>query len=129
MDSKSGQPSFAMVEFRSEAPSFGGTFADDMMAETMHPSAAREHGYASMDTINGLCAAAFESASHPSVHGRSGVAVAATVLKWEQLLRDHPHDPMVRSPSSSRPCTSVRTCVGLTKMAVYPACRHSTGRR
>ena len=83
--------SFPRVEFGSETPSFAGTFADDMMAETMHPSAA----HASI----GLCAAAFESASQPHVvHGRSGVAVAATVLKWEQLLRDHPHDPMVRSP-------------------------------
>ena len=40
----------------------------------------------------------FESASLPShaVHGRPGEAVAATVLKWEQLLRDNPHDPMVQ---------------------------------
>jgi len=41
--------------------------------------------------------AAFSAASLPShaAHRRPGEAGAATVQKWEQLLRDHPNDPMV----------------------------------
>jgi hypothetical protein len=38
------------------------------------------------------------SSSHPSpaaANRRNADASAATILKWQQLLRDHPNDPMV----------------------------------
>ena len=31
----------------------------------------------------------------PAAHRRTADASAATILKWQQLLRDHPNDPMV----------------------------------
>ena len=46
--------------------------------------------------------ASFEAASLPSdgTCRRSGEAVTATILKWEQLLQENPNDPMVRLPAS-----------------------------
>lgn len=52
--------------------------------------------------------ASFVAASIPSsaAHRRPGTAASAdTVHKWEQLLRDHPNDPMV-SAFSQRACSS-----------------------
>jgi hypothetical protein len=74
--------------FWGATPTVGPACADKIMGDAMQA-----------DSADGMYAsAAFESASLPShaVHGRPGEAVAATVLKWEQLLRDNPHDPMVR---------------------------------
>jgi len=47
------------------------------------------------------------SSTHPSpaAHRRNADASAATVLKWQQLLRDHPNDPMV--PPSFLPPSSI----------------------
>ena len=51
-------------------------------------------------------AASCTSSTHPSpaANRRHADASAATILKWQQLLRDHPNDPMV--PPSFLPPSS-----------------------
>ncbi len=72
------------------------------------PVCSFQRGGVYMEMMEGCesSAASCTSSTHPSpaANRRNADASAATILKWQQLLRDHPNDPMV--PPSFLPSSS-----------------------